>query len=97
MSCDALGRLFGLSAKVGFVLQFQGAAPAAHLQLGAVFAFGLHVLAVSDFNGEGAVPDFLPRFSEDVSEAFEVALARVNVTVWPHAHVYHGCGAGFDA
>ena len=36
------------------------------------------------------VPDFLPVVFEDVAEAFEVALAWVDVAVWSDAHVDHG-------
>jgi hypothetical protein len=68
MSCDVeKARLFCLSAYVLFVLQFQRAASAAHLQLGAVFTFRLHVLSVSNFQGERVIPDLVPLVNENVS------------------------------
>jgi hypothetical protein len=85
-----------LATNVLLVLQFQRAASTADLQLRAVFAFRLHVGSVSDFHGERMVPDFFPLANEDVSETLKVALARVNVSVWSNAHVYHRRCAGFD-
>ena len=80
-----------------FVLKFQGASAAANLQLRAIFAFLFHVASAAQFFREWVVPNLLPRVGEDVSEAFKVALAGVNVAVGSHAHVDEGCGAGFDA
>ena len=89
--------LSSLTVNVLIIQQFQRAACATDLQLRAVFTFGFHVFSVSYFNRERVIPDFLPLVHKNVSEAFEVALTRVNITVWSDAHVYHGSRAGFDA
>jgi hypothetical protein len=80
-----------------FVLQFQGASAAANLQLRAFFAFFLGVFSFAKFLRQWVVPNLCPWLREDVSEAFKVALARVNVAVGSHTSVYHGGGAAFNA
>ncbi len=72
----------------------QGATAAAYLQFSAVFAFFFNIFSLAKLLSQGVVPDFLPWFSEDVSEAFKVALARVNIAVWSYTGVNHGgCAA----
>src|SRR3989304_1979722 len=99
MSCDTQVETSSssLATNVLFILQFQRAASTADLQLRAVFAFGLHIDSVSNFHCERMIPDFFPRVNENVSEALKIALARVNISVWSNAHVYHRRCAGFDA
>ena len=84
-------------ADVFAVFQFEWAAASADLKLRAIFAFRFRVFAFAQFHGERVVPDFFPFNREYVSEAFEVALARVHVTVGSDAHIYHSCCACFYA
>ena len=88
--------LSSLTANILFIQQLQRAASAANLQVGTVLAFRLRIFAVSYFHCKRVIPDLLPLIGEDVSEAFEVALARVNITIRSHAHVYHRRCARFD-
>ena len=67
------------------------------MQFRAVLTFGFHVAVVADFLGGGVIPDAAPLLGEDVAEAFEVALAGVDVAVGGYAHVDEGGGAGFHA
>jgi hypothetical protein len=77
-----------LSAYVLIFLKLERASTAAELQLWAVFAFWFSVFSFSYAHCQLVVPDFMPWLLEDVAQAFEVALARVDVAVWTNAHVH---------
>jgi hypothetical protein len=79
-----------------FVLQFKGASAAANLQLLAILTFFFNVGSAAQFLSKRVMPNFFPWVGENVAEAFEVALAWVNLAVWSHASVNHGGGAAFN-
>lgn len=78
-------------------LKFKWAPAPTDLQLRAVFAFRLGVFSFPYAHCKRVIPDTLPRLSEDVAQAFEIALTRIYVTVWSDTHVCHSRCARFDA